>query len=146
MKPIKPSQIADVYFSGKKSQPNVFQKDIDKDELLRKIRGEKEPMTETEILALAASLEVNLDVAEDHITADPPDKVTPELRRAIEANEGLIKALLFKRVLKYARDRGLVIEYSDASYAALDGAWEGTLGDFREALREWARSGLRRAS
>lgn len=103
-------------------------------------------MTELETLALAASLEVNLDLSDDgeHIMAGPRENLTDDLREAIRNNrDALIRTLLVRKAMRYVSEKGGALPLYGAEWEALEEVPEDDLPAFREALRAWARAGLR---
>jgi hypothetical protein len=101
-------------------------------------------LSSTETIFLARNLGIKLELLENNqdILATPKEKITDELRESIKANhDDLLKTLLFRRAGEWVGSRPF--STPEEADEALNAAWyEADLEEFREALREWVRTGL----
>ncbi len=102
-------------------------------------------------------IRLELDEAKSGLMAGPPELLTEEIRAAIRANKDeLMRPELFKEAVRHFDEYVLEREGSrkthafqaasdafvDASEEVQD-AWDASLEEFKDELRQWVRTGLR---
>lgn len=111
--------------------------------LCRKYEPEKWGAAATLDLARGLGVKLGVDIDQDplQIIAKPKERITDELREGIKANrDDLIRELLFAEAGKWVGSRSF--SAPDDMDRQLNDAFYGSLEEYREALRAWAKAGL----